>query len=46
MLQNNGVSINKSKINDTYQASSNDFLNGKYILVQKGKKDYYLLIAS
>lgn len=45
MLQANGVSMNKSKINDTYQASSNDFLKGKYILVQKGKKDYYLLIA-
>ncbi len=45
MLQANGVSINKSKINDTYQTSSNDLLKGKYILVQKGKKDYYLLIA-
>lgn len=45
LLQSNGVSINKAKINDQYQTSSGDLLNGKYLLVQKGKKDYYLLIA-
>ena len=45
MLQANGVSINKSKINESYLTSSIDFLNGRYLLVQKGKKDYYLLIA-
>ena len=29
MLQANGVSINKTKINDGFQSSSNDLLNGK-----------------
>ncbi len=43
MLKDNGVSINKSKINDTYQVSESDLLNDKYILVQKGKKNYFLV---
>jgi tyrosyl-tRNA synthetase len=45
MLQANGVSINKTKIGDGFNTSSDHLLNGKYLLVQKGKKDYYLLIA-
>lgn len=45
LLQGNGVSINKTKINDSYLTSADDLLKGKYLLVQKGKKDYYLLIA-
>lgn len=46
MLASGGVSINKIKINpaeDKIQESQ--FLNGKYLLIQKGKKNYYLLIA-
>ena len=45
MMQNNGFSINKEKFTD---ASGNlteaDLIDGKYILAQKGKKDYYILI--
>lgn len=43
MLKERGVSINKQKINDSYQLSKDDLLNGKYILVQKGKKNYFLV---
>ena len=43
MLKDNGVSINKEKIKEDYSISSKDLLNGKYILVQKGKKNYYLV---
>lgn len=43
MLKDNGVSINKEKVKDTYEISSLDLLNKKYILVQKGKKNYFLV---
>jgi len=43
MLRENGVSINKSKIKDDYIISDTDLLNDKYILVQKGKKNYFLV---
>ena len=46
MIQSNGVSINKEKIIEDVQLSENDLLNGKYILAQKGKKNYFLIIIS
>ena len=46
LAQQGGVSINKEKIADVYADSSVDMLlNDKYVLVQKGKKNYFLLIA-
>lgn len=46
LAQQGGVSINKEKIADVYTEASTDMLlNNKYILVQKGKKNYFLLIA-
>ena len=44
MVQGGGVSINKEKISDAYAPVSADMLlNDKYILVQRGKKNYFLL---
>lgn len=43
MLKDNGVSINKEKVKDSYEISASDLLNEKYILVQKGKKNYFLV---
>lgn len=43
MLKDNGISINKSKINDTFMVDDHSLINGKYILVQKGKKNYYIV---
>ncbi|MBQ5689017.1 MAG: tyrosine--tRNA ligase, partial [Bacteroidales bacterium] len=45
MLQGNGVSINKEKVGETDVVTKECLLNDKYILVQKGKKNYYLVIA-
>ena len=46
MTQGGGVSINKEKITDPNMPASTDMLlNGKYILAQRGKKNYYLLIV-
>jgi len=43
MIQGGGVSINKIKINSIDQKVDFELLQGKYLLVQKGKKNYYLL---
>ena len=46
MIQGNGLSINKDKYTDINgQVSASDIIDGKYILVQKGKKDYYIVIV-
>ena len=43
MIQGGGVSINKIKINSIDQKVDFELLQDKYLLVQKGKKNYYLL---
>ncbi len=44
LAQQGGFSINKEKVSDVYAAATVGLLlNGKYILVQKGKKNYFLL---
>jgi len=46
MIQAGGVSINKEKIADiNATVNAEGLLNNKYLLVQKGKKNYYLIIA-
>ena len=44
-LKENSISINKAKISEGYNVTSNDILAGSYIVVQKGKKNYYLIIV-
>ncbi|HEY9006088.1 MAG TPA: tyrosine--tRNA ligase [Ohtaekwangia sp.] len=43
MIQAGGVSINKIKLADPNQKASFELLQGKYLLAQKGKKNYYLI---
>lgn len=44
MIQGGGVSINKEKIGETnYLVNEQLLLNNKYLLIQKGKKNYYLI---
>jgi tyrosyl-tRNA synthetase len=44
LIQNGGVSINKVKVPDLeYKIDSGCLLSGKYVLVQKGKKNYVLV---
>ncbi|UII30997.1 tyrosine--tRNA ligase [Fulvivirga ulvae] len=43
MIQGGGVSINKTKVNDPNDAVDFELLQGKYLLAQKGKKNYYLI---
>ncbi|HBN05260.1 MAG TPA: tyrosine--tRNA ligase [Bacteroidales bacterium] len=43
-LKENAISLNKTKVTEDYICTNSDLLNNKYILIQKGKKNYYLII--
>ncbi len=43
MLKDNGVSLNKNKVGDDYAVTQDCLLNGRYVLVQKGKKNYFIV---
>jgi tyrosyl-tRNA synthetase len=46
MLQGNGFSLNKEKFTDFDIVINNNYLiNNKYLIAQKGKKNYFLLVA-
>lgn len=45
MLKDGGVQINKTKVGEDFIADQTQLLSGKYLLAQKGKKNYYLLIG-
>jgi tyrosyl-tRNA synthetase len=46
MIQSNAVSINKEKITSDKVLSDNDLISNKYLLVQKGKKNYFLITVN
>ena len=44
LVQGGGVSLNKEKLQSFDQViTESDLLNSKYLLVQRGKKNYYLI---
>ncbi len=46
LIQGGGLSVNKDKVSDTEAVIDDSFLlNGKYILIQKGKKNYFVIRA-
>jgi tyrosyl-tRNA synthetase len=45
-IKGNGLSLNKAKLTDQeYLVTKTDLISGLYILVQKGKKNYYIIEA-
>jgi len=42
-LKENSISVNKDKIEEDSILTTKDLINGKYILIQKGKKNYFLV---
>ena len=46
MIKANAVSINKEKITESFKLSKECLINNKYIVVQKGKKNYSLVVIS
>lgn len=46
MIQGGGVAVNKVKVEDVeLKINSSQLINKKYILIQKGKKNYYLVVV-
>ena len=42
-LQQNAISINKEKVNDTFEVTEDNLIDGQFILIQKGKKNYFIV---
>ena len=42
-LKENSISVNKSKVDENYSIGANDLIDGKYVLVQRGKKNYFIV---
>lgn len=42
-LNENSISINKEKVSEGYLISTKDLISKKYILLQRGKKNYFIL---
>ena len=44
-LQGKAISVNKEKVDETFVASEKDLIDGKFLLLQKGKKSYFIVKA-
>ena len=42
-LKENSISINKEKVTDSHTVSTADLISDKYVLLQRGKKNYFLV---
>jgi len=42
-LKENGISVNKEKIKEDFIITENDLIAEKYVLLQRGKKSYFLI---
>ncbi|SIS41102.1 tyrosyl-tRNA synthetase [Zobellia uliginosa] len=45
-LKQNSISVNKEKVKADYQITENDLINGKFVLLQRGKKNYFVLVVN
>lgn len=44
-LKGNAISVNKTKVNESFNATASDLISDKYLLLQKGKKNYFIVIV-
>ena len=44
-LKENSVAVNKVKVAEEHKIGTTDLINGKFVLLQRGKKNYYVLKA-
>ena len=44
-LKENSISVNKLKVSENTIVSNKDLINNKYLLLQRGRKNYYLVIV-
>ena len=44
-LKQNSISVNKEKVQEEYSITAADLINNKYVLLQRGKKNYFVLVV-
>ena len=42
-LKENSISVNKQKVNDSKVITNDDLINNQFVLIQRGKKNYFIL---
>ena len=42
-LKENSISVNKEKVGEDFQITSTDLINGQFVLLQRGKKNYFII---
>ena len=45
-LKQNSISVNKEKVKEDFVITTSDLINDKFVLIQRGKKNYFVLIIS
>jgi tyrosyl-tRNA synthetase len=45
-LKQNSISVNKEKVKEDYIISTEDLINNKFVLLQRGKKNYFVLVVN
>jgi len=45
-LKQNSISVNKEKVKEDYVITVDDLINGRFVLLQKGKRNYFVLVAN
>jgi len=44
-LKQNSISVNKEKVKEDYMITSSNLINDKFVLLQRGKKSYFVLVV-
>ncbi len=44
-LKENSISVNKEKVSEDFTVSEKDLINGQFVLLQRGKKNYFIIKA-
>ena len=44
-LKGNAISVNKTKVDETFKVEPSDLIDGSFLLLQKGKKNYFIVKA-
>ena len=44
-LSQNSISVNKSKVNENYRLGTDDLISNKFVLLQRGKKNYFVIVV-
>lgn len=44
-LKENSISVNKEKVKEDYTITKQDLINNKYVLLQRGRRNYFILVV-